>query len=104
MTFVVCWLIFPLLLMAMAVGCGLLVERIADARLPGPLLPAVGLAVFAVVGQLTTLTDSTAELTAPALLSLAFAGFMISWPLRDRHLDGWAIGVAIGAYVVYGAP
>ena len=104
MTFVVCWFIFPLLLVAMTVGCGLLVERIADARVPGPLLPAVGLAVFAVVGQLTTLTDATAELTAPLLLSLAIAGFMISWPLRDRRLDGWAIGAAVGAYAVYGAP
>ena len=56
------------------------------------------------VGQLTTLSDTTAELTAPLLLALAAAGFMISWPLRGRRVDGWAIAPAVGVFLVYGAP
>ena len=46
MTMIVCWLVFPLVLLALTAGCGLLVERIADVDLPGPLLPVIGLAVL----------------------------------------------------------
>src|SRR5688500_16092457 len=104
MTLAVCWLAFPLVLLGLTVGCGLLVEKIAGLRLPGSLLPAVGLAAVAVVGQLTTLADSTAELTIPLLLSLAVAGFMLAWPLTNRRPDGWAVAAGLGTYLVYGAP
>ena len=64
------WVIFPLLLFAIAVGCGLLVRAASD-DLPGAILPIAGLAVIVVVGQLTTLADATAERTAPLVVVLA---------------------------------
>ena len=42
------WLLFPLVLAALALGCGLLLERASGASLPRPLLLPAGLAVIIV--------------------------------------------------------
>ena len=70
--------------MGLTLGCGLLVERLAGLRLPGALLPPLGLCVLTIVGQFTTLTDATAELTTPIVISLAAAGLLLAWPWRER--------------------
>ncbi len=67
------WFLFPALLAALSLGCGLACERAAGIELARPLLPAIGLATVLVVGQFTTLTDSTAELTVPVLAILALS-------------------------------
>jgi hypothetical protein len=101
----VSWLVFPLLLSVLALGCGLLLERAAGTRLPAPLLPGVGLALIVVVGQVPTLTDGTSELTSPITLSLAIIGFGLGGSrLRGVRIEWWAIGVAFAVYVVYLAP
>jgi hypothetical protein len=46
MTFLVCWLLFPLALAALGLGCGLLLEAASAVRLPTFLLPGAGLAVI----------------------------------------------------------
>ncbi len=96
------WILFPLVLFALALGCGLLV-RAAAPELPGALLPAIGLAVIVVAGQVTTLWDGTAELTAPLVVLLALAGCAV-WARSIERPSGWAIGCALAVFAVFAAP
>jgi hypothetical protein len=47
----ICWVLAPLALLALSLGCGLLLERIARVALPGTLLPAAGFAVVLVAAH-----------------------------------------------------
>jgi hypothetical protein len=104
MTLLACWLLFPLVLGSLCVGCGLLLHRVANARLPGTLLAPAGLAVIIVVASFATMTDATAELAVPAVVAMAVAGFALSLPWRARRFDGWALAVAAAAFAAYAAP
>jgi hypothetical protein len=104
MTIFVCWILFPLLLTLVSLGCGLLVERLAGLRLPGAIVPATGLAVLVVVVHFTTLSDSTAELSAPLVVALATLGLALSPPWKRGAIDGWAMVAAVGAFAIYAAP
>ena len=104
MDLVVPWLIFPIVLGALAIGLGLLLERAADIRVPGALVLPVGFAVLIVVAQFATLTDFTAELATPLAIVLAVAGFALSTRRRERSIDGWAVAAAVGAFAAFAAP
>jgi hypothetical protein len=103
MSLVVPWLVFPLVLGLLSLGCGLLVEVIAGMRLPRAVLLPVGFAAIVIASLLTTTNDKTAQLTAPLVIALAVAGLAFSFPWRGR-IDGWAAAAAVGTYAVYGAP
>jgi hypothetical protein len=97
------WLAFPIVLLVLAVGCGLLLARVAGGGLPGPLLVPAGLAVVMVVGQFMTVASFSAKLATPLVVALALVGFVLSRSERPR-LDWWAAGCGLGAFAVYGAP
>src|SRR4249920_738523 len=78
MALTLAWLVFPLLLILLCVGTGLLVERIAGASVPTALVLPLGLSVIIVVGSLTVSLPSTAKLTTPLVAALAAAGFVLS--------------------------
>jgi hypothetical protein len=103
-TLVVCWLLFPLALAVLALGAGLLLEAVAGTRLPGALVPPVGLAVIVVVAGLATLDDSTAELATPAVALVAVAGLLLSPPWRRGRIDTWALAAAGGVFACFAAP
>jgi hypothetical protein len=96
------WVAFPLVLFAIAVGCGLLV-RAAFNDLPGAITPVAGLAVIVVVGQVTTLVDATAELTTPLVVVLAVAGYGLSMGSLERP-SVWAVACAVAVFAFYAAP
>jgi len=98
------WVAFPLVLAALCVGSGLLVERLAGRALPDPLIPPLGCAAVIVVSQLSTLSEGTAELSAPLTGGLALAGFGLRIRPATRRFDSWAIRAALGAFAVYAAP
>ena len=101
------WLLAPLVLAVLVCGCGLLAERVAGRRLPGAIVPALGLGVLIAVTGLLAILDATAELAAPAAVVAAVAGFALGRPWRDPRLRAalpWPLLVAIGAYAVYAAP
>jgi hypothetical protein len=106
MTLVVTWLVFPALLAVLATGCGLLVERIVRLRLRRPLLPGLGLALLILAGQLTTLTDATAELTTPVVVALGVAGLALAAASAERPRRPLAapLVAAAGVFAVYAAP
>src|SRR5438874_8622658 len=104
MSIFVCWIIFPLLIGLIAIGCGLLVEAIAGFRLPGALVPPVGIAVVIVAGDFATMTGATAQLATPLVVALAVAGYGLSYPWRGRRIEGWAVAAAVAVFAVYAAP
>jgi len=109
-TFLLAVLVFPLLLAALSLGTGLLVQRLASAVVPALLLIPLGFAATVGVSQLTTWSGATAPLTPAVLIVLALAGFIVSrrdalarW--RGRRSGwwwGWSAGVA--AYTAAAAP
>lgn len=103
-TLLVPWLAFPLLLGALSLGSGLLLERAAGLRLPGTLLLPSGLAVFVVLALLATMYGATSGLATPAVIAAAVAGFVLSTKPPWRRPDWWALGSALGAFAVYAAP
>jgi hypothetical protein len=98
------WAVFPLVLLALCVGLGLLVDVLSGRRLPGALVPPAGLAGMVVVGQFTTWSDATAELTVPVLVTLAILGAGLSLPWRFGRPALWPAAVALAVFLCFGAP
>ena len=97
------WVLLPLLLTALAVGWGVLVELASGRRLPAALLPGAGLAVIIVVAGGTTAADATAELTVPVVAAGALAGLAVGFG-RRAWPDAWLVAAGAGVFAVYAAP
>ena len=104
MTLLLCWLVFPLLLAAICLGCGLAVARGSRTQIEPPLLLPVGFAAAVVIGLFTTLAEQTAPLTLPTILAVAAVGLAISVPKRPPRFDLWALGSAVAVFAVFAAP
>jgi hypothetical protein len=101
----VAWVLFPLVLLAVCLGCGLLVERIAGFQLSGGLLFSLGLIVVIVAATLTTARSGFAKLTTPVVIVLAVAGYASSWRrVRALRPRGWGLAVGVGVYAIAAAP
>jgi hypothetical protein len=99
------WLVFPLVLVALATGCGLLVRRAAgDPGLPPGLVAPLGFAVVVVVGELASIGDPLAELAAPVTAALAIAGFLLGRGRGHGGFERWALLAALAVFAVYAAP
>jgi len=98
------WLAFPLVLAALALGCGLLLEHASGSRLPGPLLLPAGLAVVIAAALFPPLFEATAALATPLVVTLAAAGYGLAWPFRRLRIDGWAAGAGVATYCIFAAP
>jgi hypothetical protein len=99
------WVAFPLVLGLLAAGCGLALEALAGARMPGSLIPATGLAAMVVIGQFTALADETAALTTPVVVVLAALGVGLALARRRLVAPPRALLVALAAlFAVYAAP
>jgi hypothetical protein len=103
MTLLIAWLVFPVALGLLSLGCGLLMQRVAAIDLPSPLLLPVGFAVI----SLTTLfmhLIATAELATPLVVGLAIAGGGLSIPWRVRRMERWWIAAGAAVFAVFAAP
>jgi hypothetical protein len=104
MTLVVAWIVFPLVLALLSLGCGLLLEAASAMRLPGTLLLPGGFIVISLATYFAHMTDATARLQTPLVLALAIAGYAIARPWRRFQFDGWLAGAAGAVYFVFAAP
>ena len=104
MTLLVCWLVFPLLLAAVCLGCGLAVTRWTRTHVPATLLIPVGFAAVVVIGSFTTLTPRTAPLTVPLFLAVAAVGVASSLAAARPRMDVWAMSAALVVFAVFAAP
>jgi hypothetical protein len=97
----ICWVLFPALLLGLAAGWGRVVELAAGRRLALAILPVLGFAGMVVAGQFLTLTDATAELTTPAFVVVGALG-LAAW--GRRLPSAWGVGAVAGVFAVYAAP
>lgn len=104
MDLIVAWVVFPLVLLAVCVGCGLAVEAVTRRKLPDCLLPATGLALAIVAGQALTVADATAELATPAIVALAVAGLAFGLRRRGGASEPWAYAAAGAVFALLAAP
>jgi hypothetical protein len=106
MDLILCWLVGPALLFAVAVGLSFCVELASGARLPWAVRPAMGLAAMILIAQLWVSTDATAELAIPFAVALGAFGLVMGWSagLLAGPLPRWGIAAALGVYLIYGAP
>ncbi|HMI80958.1 MAG TPA: hypothetical protein VK480_04145, partial [Solirubrobacterales bacterium] len=98
------WLLFPLLLLALSLGCGLLVNRASGITLPSSLLAPVGFTVVVLVGEMCSITPWLADLAAPAAAALAIAGFLLGRTELRNGFERFALYAALGTFAVYAAP
>ncbi|HEX5610065.1 MAG TPA: hypothetical protein VFX45_08240 [Solirubrobacterales bacterium] len=101
---IVSWLIFPVVLAALCLGCGLLLQVCVGRRLDGVLLAPAGFAVMVVLTGILTSRGETASLATPAVVLAALAGIALTRPWRGLSLDRWALAAALGVFAVYAAP
>jgi hypothetical protein len=100
----VAWVALPLLLAALCLGCGLLVERAAGAALPGAALLPLGLCAIVVAGGLATAIGAIAVVATPLVVALAVAGLVWGRPLAALRPDPWTIAAAVAVFAVFAAP
>ena len=104
MTLFVAWLVFPVVLGLISLGCGLLLEKIAGLELPAALLLPLGFVVFSLATQFAHMSGATAELATPLSVVLALVGFGLSLPGSLRRVDGWLVATGAAVYAVFAAP
>jgi hypothetical protein len=104
-TLLVAWTAFPLLLLALAVGWGLLAELLLGASLPRGLVPGFGLGAIIVVTQLLLLAGSVSSVAVPVVAGGAVIGFAAAASRRRGwRLSGSAGVAAVGVFAVFAAP
>jgi hypothetical protein len=104
MTVLLAWVVFPLVLSLLSLGCGLLLEKASGLRLPGTLLLPGGFIVFSIATYFAHMATATASLATPFVVALAIAGYALSPPWKRFDLDRWAAGMAVAVYWVFAAP
>jgi hypothetical protein len=102
MSMILSWALFPLVLAAIGLGWGALVQWVAGDRKLGPLTIPLGLAAAIVVAGGLTAFSGTASIAAPVTAIGALAGVGYIWG-RARLGAAPAIA-AVGVLLVYGAP
>jgi hypothetical protein len=104
MSLLVPWVAFPVLLVALSAGCGLLVERAAGLRLPVGLLLPAGFATL-MVAALFPPVPHVARLATPLVVVLAVAGVALSFRRRlDYRPWIWPALAAVTTFAAFAAP
>lgn len=99
------WILTPLVLLAIAVGLGLLLERILRIDLPSAVLVPVGFGTMVVLGMPGYQLGAGAWLSVVVTLAATAAGFVLRGAtLRTRARDAYALISAAVVYLVYLAP
>jgi hypothetical protein len=99
------WVWLPVVLYVLALGAGLLTERLAGHRLPNALVAPVGLAVLLVAITPIYRLGGGSAIAAPVAVLAALVGlFMARRSLRGRLNPGAAGLAGLGAYLLYLAP
>jgi len=108
-TFICGCILFPLVLLALSVGGGLLVRRLGGGWLPGVLVAPVGFALVVVVCSFATYISWLAPAAGYIALALALGGFALearAGRLTRPRITAvpWAALAALGAFLAVGSP
>jgi hypothetical protein len=102
MSMILSWALFPLVLAAVGLGWGALVEWAGGEREFGALTIPLGLAAAIVVAAIFTSWDFSARAAAPVVVVGALAGLLRAF--RRTRIPLAALVGALGVLLVYGAP
>jgi hypothetical protein len=100
---ILAWVLFPLVLAAIGLGWGVIVERAGALRLNDALLLPSGLAAALVVAGTLTAFSATAPAAVTVVAVGGATGLVFAWRWRRRP-GGWALLAAVGVLLAYGAP
>ena len=95
------WVVFPLVLAALGLGWGAIIEWISGDRL-GPYTIPVGLAAVILVAAVLTAFSATAPAAAPAAAAGGLVGLAVAW--RRTRVPLPALAAGVGVLLVFGAP
>ena len=95
MTFLQSWILFPVVVVVLSTGAGLLVERVARPALPGALVAPVGFALLMVVSALFTARDALAPPEVRAQVFTIGAGLKITAAATGTAAVGLLAGAPI---------
>ena len=99
------WVLYPLALVALCLGLGLLLERVTDWRMPGALLLPAGFAALVALARVITDFPQIAQLALPAICVLALAGLALNVQrLRALRPDPWCVLAIVGVFAMFAAP
>ena len=99
------WILFPLVLYGLSLGCGRLLRTLLPrSGIQTALLAPAGLAILIVIGGFLTAADATAELATPLAVVLGAAGFVVGGPPRTGRALLWPAVAAAAVFAVYAAP
>jgi hypothetical protein len=104
MTSALAWIAFPLAMLAIAHGTGLLAERVTRAELPVGLLAPVGASVCVLLALPVYLFDGTAPVAAVLLVVAAVVGVVLGRGRLRRPDWGAPALAALAAYGLFMAP
>src|SRR5579871_6778109 len=96
------WVLFPLVLAALGLGWGTLVERACGTAAASAITIPLGLAAALVVAALLTQFDATAGAAAPVAAAGGLVGLGLAW--RRTRIPLAALLAAVGVLLVFGAP
>jgi hypothetical protein len=102
MSMILSWVLFPLVLAAVGLGWGALVEWAGGERELGALAIPLGLAAAIVVAAIFTSFDFSARAAVPVVVVGALAGLVRAF--RRTRVPPAALLAAVGVLLVYGAP
>jgi hypothetical protein len=104
MTLATAWILLPLVLSVLSLGCGLLLETVSGMRLPGALLLPGGFIIISLATQFAHMLELTAGLQTPLVIVLALTGYGVARPWTRFRLDYWLTGAVAAVYAVFAAP
>src|SRR5215212_4762351 len=109
MSLLLAWGAFPLLLVALGAGWGLLVERAVRTRIPRALIPGVGLCALIAVTEPLLLIGPADRVATPVAAAGAALGWLVTAAPWGRPALGWAAGrwamlAAVATFAVFAAP
>jgi len=99
------WVAAPLVLYALSLGLGLLVQRLSGARVHPGLLAPLGFCALLLVTMASFQLGGHGWLAAAVAVGLAVGGFVAArHDLRDQVRPRWPVAAALGAYMLFVAP
>lgn len=101
---VLAWLVYPVLLLALCAGLGLLLDAACGQRLPGTLIAPVGLATLVLLAQVASLLGASVAAVASGTIVLAGVGVAVSMPWSFDRPDRWAALAALAVFVLFALP
>lgn len=98
------WVVYPLILLVLCLGLGLLLDGLSGRRLPGALIVPAGLLTLALGGLVIGLSEDAKEFVVPAIWALAALGMGFALPWKRGPVESGPVSLALVAYTVVAVP